>query len=116
MNKYICDIKCINEKAVKAVKEKLMKKEDVEKIVNSFKVLNDPTRLKILFSLSLNELCVCDLSYILELSQSSISHQLAVLRMFCFVKFRREGKIIYYSLKDKRIINLIKTVAKHGGK
>lgn len=112
MKKYICDITSVDKKAVKLVKSKMFGNDISNDLVKIFKIMNDPTRLKILYSLSLNELCVCDLSSILEINQSSVSHQLGILRLSNLVKFRKQGKIVYYSLKNKEILNLIEEAMK----
>ncbi|MGA9188200.1 MAG: metalloregulator ArsR/SmtB family transcription factor, partial [Methanosarcina sp.] len=78
-----------------------------------FKALGDPTRVKILFSLMTRELCVCDLTAVIGVSDSAVSHQLRVLRTLRLVKFRREGKILYYSLADDHIERLFAQGLEH---
>ncbi len=78
-----------------------------------FKALSDPTRVKILYALSVTELCVCDIANLLGKSVSAVSHQLRVLRNMKLVKFRRDGKIAYYSLDDDHIHNLFREGLKH---
>jgi ArsR family transcriptional regulator len=68
-----------------------------------FKVFGDSTRLKILYALSMSEMCVCDLAALLSMSQSAISHQLKVLRQTRLIKYRKDGKVVYYSLDDDHI-------------
>ena len=75
-----------------------------------FKVFGDPTRVRILYSLSEGELCVCDIASVLQMTQSAISHQLRILKEKRLVKFRRDGKTIYYSLADSHV----KTILKQG--
>ena len=72
-------------------------------LADLFKVFADPTRLKILEALSCGELCVCDIGEVVGLSQSAVSHQLAVLRASRLVSARREGKTIYYSPADRHV-------------
>lgn len=74
-----------------------------ERMANFFKLLGDPTRMRILFALRHEELCVCDLSALLDMTQSSISHQLKSLRLGGLVKNRRDGKNVYYSLDDDHV-------------
>jgi ArsR family transcriptional regulator, lead/cadmium/zinc/bismuth-responsive transcriptional repressor len=78
-----------------------------------FKALGDPTRVKILFSLMTRELCVCDLTAVIGVSESAVSHQLKMLRTLRLVKYRREGKILYYSLADDHIEKLFAQGLEH---
>jgi ArsR family transcriptional regulator len=68
-----------------------------------FKVFGDSTRIKILWALDEDEMCVCDIAYLLNMTQSAISHQLRVLKQAHLVKSRREGKVVYYSLADEHV-------------
>lgn len=77
--------------------------ESVLALAETFKVLGDPTRLRIAFALSREELCVCDLAMALGVSQSVVSHSLRALRQMRLVRYRREGKIAYYALDDDHI-------------
>ena len=103
----VCEVYYINEDRVKRVKPKLLAREIAERIAETFKAMGDLTRLRIIHTLSKEELCVCDLSKILDINISAVSHQLRVLRNLKLVKFRREGKIVYYSLADDHILKLI---------
>jgi DNA-binding transcriptional ArsR family regulator len=85
----------------------------LSELANTFKVLGDPTRVRILYALSIEELCVCDIAALIEASQSAISHQLRLLRSAKLVKFRKEGKMAYYSLDDDHIRNLFKEGIQH---
>lgn len=78
-----------------------------------FKVLSDPSRLRILNALMASELCVCDLGEALGMSQSAVSHQLAMLRRSRLVRFRRDGKTVYYSLDDDHVHALLATARDH---
>ncbi|MCB9249376.1 MAG: winged helix-turn-helix transcriptional regulator [Ignavibacteriales bacterium] len=82
-------------------------------IGNIFKLLGEPTRLKIIFSLMDNELCVCDLAATIDTTISAISHQLRLLRNARLVKFRKDGKMVYYTIKDEHIKKLIEQIAEH---
>lgn len=84
-----------------------------EGIATLFRMFADPTRLRILYALQGDELCVCDLGSALGLSQSAASHQLAVLRAAGLVKPRREGKIVYYALDDDHVETLLALGAEH---
>lgn len=104
----ICDIQCINENSVKGVKSQMPQDETFQLISDHFKVLSDPTRVKILYALTQEEICVCDLAAVLEITDSAVSHQLRLLRDKDLVKFRKEGKMAYYSLSNNDIIDMIK--------
>lgn len=78
-----------------------------------FKVLGDETRTKILYLLAQKELCVCDIAAVLEMSMPAISHHLRLLKTLRLVKYRREGKMVYYSLDDNHILNLIREAQEH---
>ncbi len=112
-NKYTCDVTFINKTAVLQTKSKMPKDGVILKASDIFRGLGDFTRVKILFALSHRELCVCDIAYLLSMSQSAVSHQLRVLRSARFVNFRKEGKIVYYSLADKHILELLNSGVKH---
>ncbi|MDY5576544.1 MAG: metalloregulator ArsR/SmtB family transcription factor [Lachnospiraceae bacterium] len=78
-----------------------------------FKIFGDSTRIKILYALSANELCVNDIAQLLNLSQSSVSHQLRILKDSKLVRFRREGKSIIYALDDDHVRNIINMGMEH---
>lgn len=103
----VCDCNVIHEDVVKEVKDKLPNLDELEKTANLFKVLADNTRFKIITTLLTHEMCVCDLSYLLNMSQSLVSHQLRKLRKARLVKHRREGKVVYYSLDDEHIERIV---------
>jgi ArsR family transcriptional regulator len=94
--------------------KRLMKPEDTFfQLSEIFKVLGDPTRIKLLYALSIDELCVCDISNLLGMTESAISHQLRVLRNTRLVKLRREGRMVYYSLNDDHVRDLFKKGLEH---
>lgn len=109
----ICEIICINEKAVKEVKSNMPDETVLSDVSDNFKIFGDLTRLKILQALYQRELCVCDLSAVLEANQSTISHQLRILRSSNLVKFRKEGKMAYYSLADDHVVKIIEMGIEH---
>jgi len=111
--KDTCEILCINQKKVDAVRNVMQTDGVVKRLAQTFKVLGDPTRTKILYALTQDELCVCDLACLLGKTQSAVSHQLRILRNLDLVKYRKEGKIAYYSLNDLRIRNLFTEGLKH---
>ncbi len=85
----------------------------VEALAETFKVLGDPTRVRILLALSARELCVCDLADLFDVSQSAVSHQLRILRAHRLVRARREGKLVYYSLDDDHVRTLFAEGLRH---
>ena len=109
----VCEVLCIHEDTVREIKEKFLDRDTLFKLAESFKALGDPTRVQIIHALLMQELCVCDLAAILGMSQSAISHQLRVLRNLRLVKFRKEGKVVFYSIDDHHIINLFTEGLEH---
>ncbi|WP_366934817.1 metalloregulator ArsR/SmtB family transcription factor [Thermodesulfovibrio sp.] len=96
----------INKERVFSVKEKMKDEATIQRIAETFKVLGDLTRTKIIFALSQEELCVCDIANLLGTTKSAISHQLRILRNMRLVKYKKEGKMVFYSLDDEHIKNL----------
>lgn len=82
-------------------------------LAETFKVLSNPNRLKIIHALSRNELCVCDLAALLNSTESAVSHQLRLLRSMRLVKYRRDGKLAYYSLDDQHVRQLFEAGLEH---
>lgn len=99
----LCDCEVIHAEVVEAVTAKMHAKETLLKNAAFFKLMADPTRMGIIAALDQSELCVCDLAFLLNMSKSAISHQLKTLRHANFVKSRRDGKVVYYSLKDEHV-------------
>lgn len=94
--------------------EKTMPKENLlYDLAELFKVFGDSTRIKILFALYESEMCVCDIAALLNMTQSAISHQLRVLKQSKLVKFRRDGKEVYYSLDDEHIFKILAQGLEH---
>lgn len=83
------------------------------RLAETFSALSDPTRAKIIFALQNEELCVCDLAHLIGLTTSAISHQLRLLRNLRIVKYRKDGKVVYYSLADKHIETLFNQGLEH---
>ena len=109
----VCQVKCINEKMVEETLDTLPNVDEVEQMSSIFKVLSDASRLRIVLSLLERELCVCDIAAVCSLSDSSVSHQLRLLRNLKIVRNRREGKIVYYSLDDDHVVRLIEQSLDH---
>lgn len=87
--------------------------ETLYRVAELFKVFGDPTRIRILNALSSRELCVQDIADELSMTQSAISHQLRILKQTALVKFRREGKTIYYSLNDDHVATIMHQGIEH---
>lgn len=98
---------------IKAVSEKLPDIELIYDVAELFKVFGDSTRVRILCALFEREMCVCDIAGVLEMTQSAISHQLRVLKQARLVKYRREGKTVYYSLADDHIQTIFDQAFEH---
>jgi len=109
----ICLISLINEEKVAEIKGEMLDDEVFSSLSDTFKALGDRTRVRILYALSRDELCVCDLSSVLDMSVSAISHQLRVLRNMNLVNYRKEGKMAYYSLCDDHVEKLIGLALAH---
>ncbi len=111
----LCEVDCIHEGVVLQVKQNMLPDETLHEIGDFFKVFGDSTRLKILFALGEQEMCVCDLTAALEMTQSAVSHQLRVLRQSRLVKYRKDGKIVYYSLDDDHVVSILRQGVSHIG-
>jgi len=109
----ICEIRSINKSKVGAIKKMMLSDREVNSLSETFSVLADPTRTKIIYALSRGELCVCDIASILDMSISAVSHQLRILRNMRLVKFRKEAKTVYYSLDDEHINRLFNEGLRH---
>ncbi len=108
-----CEIEFVDERKVKRVARAMKSDEAVAALAEIFKVLGDPTRVRLAFALSHEELCVCDLANLLGVSQSAVSHSLRVLRQMKLVRFRKEGKIAFYALDDDHIARLLEQGFRH---
>lgn len=109
----LCEITFIDEEKINKVKKELPDENVLVGLSEIFKVLGDSTRLKILLSITSNELCVCDISALIGVSVSAISHQLRLLKNSRLVKYRKEGKMVYYSLDDNHIKSIVNEARKH---
>lgn len=111
--KETCDESCVHENKVRAVRADMPALETIYALAETFKTLGDPTRIKLLFALMRQELCVCDLAALIDVSESAVSHQLRVLRGQKLVRFRRDGKNLYYSLDDEHVRTLFAQGLEH---
>ena len=108
-----CFCNIIHEDLVTEVKDRLPDDEILYDLAEFFKVFGDSTRIKIICSLFENEMCVCDLAALLGVTQSAISHQLRTLKAARLVRYRREGKVVYYSLDDEHIKHIFDEGLRH---
>lgn len=109
----VCDCTVIHEETVKKVKALMIDESILMKSADFFKIIGDKTRIRILYGLFFSELCVCDIAVLLDMNQSAISHQLRVLKEAGLVKHRREGKIVFYSLDDEHVMNILDQGKEH---
>ena len=109
----VCEIYYVNEAHVRSARKALSPDREILSLAETFRTLGDLTRVKILQALSVEELCVCDLAKLLGISESGTSHQLRVLRSQKLVRFRKEGKMAFYSLDDAHIDVLMKVALRH---
>ena len=98
-----CNCTIIHEDVINKVKSSIPEDEILYDLADLFKIFGDSTRIKILCGLFQAEMCVCDIAALLGMTQSAISHQLRVLKQARLVKYRKEGKIVYYSLEDEHV-------------
>ena len=103
MEKHICDCDMIHQEIVEHTRGRMREDGEYLDLAALFKMFGDGTRVKILHALEQNELCVCDLAALLDMTKSAISHQLKALRLSNLVKSRRDGQVIYYSLADDHV-------------
>jgi DNA-binding transcriptional ArsR family regulator len=95
------------------LKAKLLTGHSLQSVAEVFKLLGDPTRVRLLDALSHGERCVCDLATLVELSESAVSHQLRLLRAARLVRVRRSGRLAFYGLDDHHVIGLLHDTRKH---
>ena len=102
-NEFTCDCNVIHQEVVDRTLKNMPDGDIFNKVADFFKLLGDITRSKIIWALAQNEMCVCDIANVLNMSKSSISHQLGTLRRAGLVKCRRERKTVYYTLDDEHV-------------
>lgn len=109
----ICDCEVIHSDVVEKVKKTFPTDEIIFDLADFFKIFGDTTRVKILYALDKNEMCVCDISNLLNMTTSAVSHQLKVLREANLVTTNRVGKVVYYSLADEHVKEIIECGLNH---
>ena len=112
-NEFICDCNVINQEVVENTIKQMADEDMLNKLAEFFKILGDTTRTKILYALDKNEMCVCDIANVLNMSKSSISHQLGTLRRSGIVKCRKVGKEVFYTLDDEHVREVFEVGMEH---
>ena len=108
-----CEVRAVHPDEVLAARQALIPDEMLMNLSETFSALADSNRMKILFALTTTELCVCDLASVVGVSESAISQHLRVLRSMKWVKGRRQGRMVYYSLSDKHVRSLLELELRH---
>ena len=110
---FSCDDSEVHFGAVETVRGKMPEESQLYDLADFFKVLGDRTRVRILMALDMSELCVCDLAEVLSMTKSAVSHQLRALRQSRLVRYRREGKNVFYTLDDEHVREIMETALHH---
>jgi DNA-binding transcriptional ArsR family regulator len=108
-----CLVRVVHIDRVKKARRDAIPEHELERLSTTYKVLGDPNRLKIVMSLRKTEMCVCDLAAFTGLSESAVSHQLRRLKDLALVKSRRDGQIVYYSLDDHHVCDMLDVGLEH---
>ncbi|MCL2498751.1 MAG: metalloregulator ArsR/SmtB family transcription factor [Defluviitaleaceae bacterium] len=109
----LCDCHAIHDEVIERVRNGMPENKDFYDLANLYKMFADNTRVRILWALSREEMCVCDLAVLLGMTKSAISHQLKSLRLSNLVKYDKQGKIVYYSLADDHIKDIFEKGFEH---
>ena len=109
----VCEVFDAHDDAVSRVKERMLLEEEYTELSEFFKIFGNPTRLKIISLLAVDDLCVCDICEALDLNQTTVSNQLRILRANNIVKYQKEGKMARYSLTDLHIEMIYKVGLEH---
>jgi ArsR family transcriptional regulator len=112
-DQFSCDCNVIHEDVVKRVAAVMPDSKDFYDLANLYKMFSDNTRVKILWALSCNDMCVCDLAVLMGMTKSAISHQLKSLRLSNLVKYEKQGKVVYYSLADDHVKDIFEKGFEH---
>jgi len=108
-----CSCRCIHEDRIDRARESALNNDDNSHLSQLFKAMGDTTRLRIIYALDREEMCVCDLAVLLGITESAVSHQLRFLRQLHLVTNRREGPILYYRLDDDHVGQLVRLGLEH---
>jgi len=112
-NVPVCDCDVIHGDIVKEVSKHMPREEDFYDLADMYKMFSDSTRIRILWALFSEEMCVCDIAVLLGMTKSAISHQLKALRLANLVKYVKRGKEVYYSLTDSHVKDIFEMGFKH---
>ena len=113
VQKYSCDCEVIHDDVVARVRADMPDGDDFYELANLYKMFADNTRVKILWALSRERMCVCDLAVLLGMTKSAISHQLKSLRLANLVKYDKQGKVVFYSLADEHVRDVFEQGFEH---
>ncbi len=109
----VCEASLVHLDNVRQVQPEVLETSQAQRMAEFFSALSDPHRLKLLSALAQQELCVCDLAAAVKMGESAVSHQLRVLRSHRLVKYRRQGRNVYYSVADDHVASLYREVSEH---
>jgi len=109
----LCGIRIIHEERIDEARDEALVSKEVESLSRVFKAMGDSTRIRLLWALRNGEMCVCDLSALLGVSESAVSHQLRILRHLDLVAKRRDGTTIYYRLNDEHVSRMMELALEH---
>lgn len=109
----VCGVRVLHLERVARARQEAIGENPLQRLVLTFKIMGDATRLKIILALRGGEMCVCDLAAFVGLSESAVSHQLRRLREIDLVRSRREGQVLYYSLDDEHVLELASVALQH---
>ena len=109
----LCDVRVVHLERVARAKAEAIGHADLDRLSLTFKIMGDPTRLNIILALRGGEMCVCDLAAHIGISESAISHQLRRLRELSLVRSRRDGQVLYYTLDDDHVLDLVNLGLEH---
>ncbi|MBW2175946.1 MAG: winged helix-turn-helix transcriptional regulator [Deltaproteobacteria bacterium] len=112
-DELFCDVRTVHLDRVIRARKEAVSGRLLERLALTYKILGDPTRLRVVMALKSGEMCVCDLAAFIGVSESAVSHQLRRLRDLTLVKNRRDGQTLYYSLDDDHVSDLIDTGLEH---
>ena len=113
LDEDLCQARVVHLGRVNRAKEEAIPERELDRLASTYRVLGDPTRLKIVMALREGEMCVCDLAAFLGVSESAVSHQLRRLRDLALVKRRREGQVLFYALDDHHVTDLLNVGLQH---
>ena len=113
LEKETCGFRVVHIDRVNRARDEAIRDQELDRLAQTYKVLGDPTRLKIVMALGGGEMCVCDLAAFLNITESAVSHQLRRLRDMALIKNRREGQMLYYFLDDEHVADLLNVGLQH---